>query len=346
MKPLPQLRREGRFTTAEVRRPTTTLVAKHFARAKGDIHARLRTAMLPLDPAPENSHGLTGFRVGLRAVRVAADQAAWTSSVGSSLAVHAVAIAGLYVGAWIWHSFSGAPWEAIPPQHGASSMASAGRVVELAPLPVRQDEATTEPVSLSSAKATEIEPRELALRRVELSPVGETAFVEAAEVDAEATVDVSASLANVNAPKRAAMSLEVAAVQPITPAAVARQASTHAPPESAAANAATIAKAASAASRASEASHGAQSMPAPVFNPTPVYPADLMARRIEGLVKLRVELNAEGKVVRASVSQSSGYAAFDRAALEVIYRWRFTSTQPDASTTRRLTVPIRFGIVD
>lgn len=282
----------------------------------------------------------------MRAVRVAADQAAWTSSVGSSLAVHAVAIAGLYVGAWIVHVFSGAPWEVIPPQHGATSMASVERVIEVAALPVRQDEATTEPISLSSAKAMEIEPWELAPRRVELSPVGETAFVEAAEVDAEATVDVSASLAHAKAPKRAAMNLEVAAGQPITPAAVARQASTHAPPESAAANAATIAKAASAASRASEASHGAESIPAPVFNPTPVYPAELMARRIEGLVKLRVELSAEGKVVRASVSQSSGYVAFDRAALEVIYRWRFTSSQQGTPTTRRLTVPIRFGIVD
>jgi periplasmic protein TonB len=87
-------------------------------------------------------------------------------------------------------------------------------------------------------------------------------------------------------------------------------------------------------------------VPAVVFNPAPVYPPELAARRIEGVVKVRVEVGDDGQVVKATVAQSSRYAAFDRAALDVVPRWRFTPTRDTPAAPRVLIVPIRFGIVE
>lgn len=55
---------------------------------------------------------------------------------------------------------------------------------------------------------------------------------------------------------------------------------------------------------------------------TPAYPA--LSRRLNetGVVLLRVELSESGQVAAASVSQSSGFARLDNAALGAVRNWR------------------------
>lgn len=56
----------------------------------------------------------------------------------------------------------------------------------------------------------------------------------------------------------------------------------------------------------------------------PEYPAELRAQGIEGDVTVRIRLSEDGSVVDARLVASSGYDAFDRAALETARRERFS----------------------
>jgi protein TonB len=82
-----------------------------------------------------------------------------------------------------------------------------------------------------------------------------------------------------------------------------------------------------------------------VFSPSPTYPPALLAARVEGVVKLRVEVDAQGQVTGAEVFVSSGRPEFDAAARTAVLRWRFTPASQQAGP-RALLVPIRFGILD
>lgn len=59
--------------------------------------------------------------------------------------------------------------------------------------------------------------------------------------------------------------------------------------------------------------------------PKPPYPALLRQSRVEGAVRLRIYLDAEGTPLRVEVATSSGYAEFDATARAwVMQRWRFS----------------------
>jgi len=58
-------------------------------------------------------------------------------------------------------------------------------------------------------------------------------------------------------------------------------------------------------------------------NPSPKYPDQELQNGIEGKVVLRVKIDVEGKVEKASVHQSSGIAAFDESALKTVRDWVF-----------------------
>ncbi len=104
---------------------------------------------------------------------------------------------------------------------------------------------------------------------------------------------------------------------------------------------------ASNASAASRADSGVQtdSLPQRVSYPDPVYPPELLAQGITGLVKLRVRVGADGRVKSASVYSTSNYAAFDRAALDVITKWQFQpARRAGLPIEMEIAVPIRFVI--
>lgn len=82
-------------------------------------------------------------------------------------------------------------------------------------------------------------------------------------------------------------------------------------------------------------------MPQPVFSPPPRYPIQALRQDRGGLVRIRVDLDAGGRVTEARVVESSGDAALDRAALAAAQQWQFRMT-PQAR--RSTIVPIRFRI--
>lgn len=82
-----------------------------------------------------------------------------------------------------------------------------------------------------------------------------------------------------------------------------------------------------------------------IRNPPPRYPEGLRKKGIEGRVILSVSVNQSGSPSRVTVSRSSGYPAFDRAAIAAVKRWKFNPANvgntPINSTVR---IPISFRL--
>ena len=57
--------------------------------------------------------------------------------------------------------------------------------------------------------------------------------------------------------------------------------------------------------------------------PRPVYPAHALRARQQGLVMIRVLIGKDGSVLRADVSQSSGFELLDQAAVSATLRTKF-----------------------
>jgi periplasmic protein TonB len=81
--------------------------------------------------------------------------------------------------------------------------------------------------------------------------------------------------------------------------------------------------------------------PRPLHAPAPHYPIEALRAHRQGLVRLRVQLDAQGRVSGTAVQQSSGDPQLDRAAQAAVRDWKFTMP-PGAR--RQTTVPIRFHI--
>jgi TonB family protein len=81
----------------------------------------------------------------------------------------------------------------------------------------------------------------------------------------------------------------------------------------------------SVASTGATASSGVSTLETPtkLFRIEPRYPAESLARREEGLVKVRVLLRVDGRVAEAEVVESSGFPLLDASALATAYLWRF-----------------------
>jgi periplasmic protein TonB len=80
-------------------------------------------------------------------------------------------------------------------------------------------------------------------------------------------------------------------------------------------------------------------------NPKPVYP--LMSRRMgeQGVVLLRVFVTAAGDPREIVLKEGSGYARLDRAAQEVVQRWKFVPAKRGSQAVDAwVIVPIRFSL--
>jgi len=55
----------------------------------------------------------------------------------------------------------------------------------------------------------------------------------------------------------------------------------------------------------------------------PYYPKSLLRKKIEGVVKLTVSIDAQGKVAAVKLYKSSGHEAFDESALKSAQKWRY-----------------------
>jgi periplasmic protein TonB len=58
-------------------------------------------------------------------------------------------------------------------------------------------------------------------------------------------------------------------------------------------------------------------------NPPLKYPPSARMRHQEGVVRLRILVSTDGHVADIAIAQSSGFEVLDKAALEVVRRWRF-----------------------
>ena len=79
----------------------------------------------------------------------------------------------------------------------------------------------------------------------------------------------------------------------------------------------------------------------PRFKPVPPCPEALRRAGIEGLVSLRIVVEADGTVSDARVVASSGYPDFDAAAVATIRRWQF---EPPGERRAIDSLPVRFRL--
>ncbi len=66
---------------------------------------------------------------------------------------------------------------------------------------------------------------------------------------------------------------------------------------------------------------------------TPTYEDKFIAREEEGIVKLALQIGADGKVVDAKIVNSSGFANLDKASLSAVHGCSFTASTTETSLT-------------
>ncbi len=85
--------------------------------------------------------------------------------------------------------------------------------------------------------------------------------------------------------------------------------------------------------------------PRPLSNNPPEYPREAIRRRLEGAVKLRVQIGLDGHVLSVVVAESSGYAMLDESALKAIRGWTFSPRLQDGERVpSSALIPVRFHL--
>jgi protein TonB len=80
-------------------------------------------------------------------------------------------------------------------------------------------------------------------------------------------------------------------------------------------------------------------------NPPPGYPETARQRGYEGVVLVAVEILTDGRVGKAVVSQSSGYAILDHTAVAAVRDWKFVPAQKSGVPYKTWAeLPIKFVI--
>jgi protein TonB len=82
--------------------------------------------------------------------------------------------------------------------------------------------------------------------------------------------------------------------------------------------------------------------PRPTYQASPMYPNELRAKKLEGVVTLIFVVDANGKVASPRVEKST-HAAFDKPALDALKQWRFEpALKGGQRVSCKMRVPIRF----
>lgn len=82
--------------------------------------------------------------------------------------------------------------------------------------------------------------------------------------------------------------------------------------------------------------------PSAVYSPSPAYPIEALRQHREGVVTLRVSVDAHGVVSAVEVARSSGDRDLDASALQSVRQWRFQA--PTGHQPMSFTLPVRFRI--
>jgi protein TonB len=80
--------------------------------------------------------------------------------------------------------------------------------------------------------------------------------------------------------------------------------------------------------------------PTYIVKPSPAYPVESRNSREQGLVVLRITVNATGRPTHVVILNSSGYPRLDRAALEAGWRCRIRNATPGD----QFDAPLRFNL--
>ncbi|ORU94184.1 MAG: energy transducer TonB [Cycloclasticus sp. symbiont of Bathymodiolus heckerae] len=83
--------------------------------------------------------------------------------------------------------------------------------------------------------------------------------------------------------------------------------------------------------------------PQPSYQPKPKYPSIARRRGQEGIVVLEITIGNNGHVNRASVVQSSGSSALDRAAIKTIKTWKFPASQFNSLSSFKQKIEFRLN---
>ncbi len=80
-------------------------------------------------------------------------------------------------------------------------------------------------------------------------------------------------------------------------------------------------------------------------NPPPAYPDEAIRRGLEGVVMLKLFINANGNVVFVEVVNSSGHPSLDEAAVQALMKWKGKpATRLGAPIPSEEYLPIRFRL--
>lgn len=80
-------------------------------------------------------------------------------------------------------------------------------------------------------------------------------------------------------------------------------------------------------------------------NPRPAYPPIARKLGLEGLVLLRVDVNAKGTPEKVVIAQTSGASLLDEAAIKAVQGWTFVpARRGDTPIAHPVEVPIRFQL--
>ncbi|CAK0774034.1 periplasmic protein TonB [Gammaproteobacteria bacterium] len=84
-----------------------------------------------------------------------------------------------------------------------------------------------------------------------------------------------------------------------------------------------------------------------LHNPPPTYPLLARRRGIEGLVRVRAEVDPDGHCRRVELARGSGEASLDDAAVRAIQRWRFIpARRGHEAVSAWVDIPLRFRLTD
>lgn len=87
---------------------------------------------------------------------------------------------------------------------------------------------------------------------------------------------------------------------------------------------------------------GVQQEARAIYRASPVYPAELRGKKIEGLVEVICIVDATGKVADARVKRTN-HPAFEKPALDAARQWKFEpAVRRGQRDTSHVTVPFRF----
>jgi protein TonB len=82
--------------------------------------------------------------------------------------------------------------------------------------------------------------------------------------------------------------------------------------------------------------------PRAIFQATPIYPAALRSKKLEGVVSVIFVVDAAGKVTNAR-AESSSHSAFEKPAVDAVRKWKFEpAVKGGARVACNMRVSIRF----